>query len=98
MALVILIPGPSVYNLVATNNPQEAGRCFCEQTRQKWKFHLGRQFAGSFDEIGFGLAIDPSGNIIITGEFAGDTDFDPGPGNFILQIPKHGNTRFSLSN
>lgn len=38
----------------------------------------------------FGMALDPSGNIYTTGSFHGNTDFDPGPGLFMMSGPGQG--------
>jgi hypothetical protein len=39
--------------------------------------------AGGNDR-GYGVTIDPSGNVIITGSFSNFPDFDPGPGNVTI--------------
>lgn len=78
-------PGPAVYNLVP--NSAILGSwpdAFVAKLDANGDFIWAKQFDGVNNQIGFGLALDPSGNIIITGEFHGDTDFDPGPGIFNL--------------
>jgi len=41
-----------------------------------WAFRVG----GADDDRGNGLAVDGSGNVLVTGYFRGTADFDPGPG------------------
>ncbi|MFC2111141.1 SBBP repeat-containing protein [Bacteroidota bacterium] len=45
-----------------------------------WAQHIG----GVNDDIGFGIATDPSGNVYITGGFESTVDFDPGPNTYSL--------------
>ena len=44
-----------------------------------------RTFGGFHVEIGFGIAADPENSVIVTGEFQGIADFDPGEGEDIRQ-------------
>jgi hypothetical protein len=38
------------------------------------------QYAGTGDDKGYSVAVDPAGNIFTMGYFNYTTDFDPGPG------------------
>ena len=46
-----------------------------------WAISLG----GSNNDNGYALKIDDSDNVILTGSFQGTADFDPGPGQHLLQ-------------
>jgi beta-propeller repeat-containing protein/type IX secretion system substrate protein len=43
------------------------------------KFSWVKQLGGVTDDYSSGIAIDSSGNLLITGQFTGTADFDPGP-------------------
>ena len=45
---------------------------------------FAKSFGGIDPDFGSDIAIDPSGNIIITGTFQGSVDFDPGPGTQVF--------------
>jgi hypothetical protein len=44
---------------------------------------FAKSFGSTDPDFGSDIAIDPTGNIIITGSFQGSVDFDPGPGTQI---------------
>ncbi len=47
-------------------------------------FVWARQMGGTDSDLGFGVAVDGSGNVYTTGQFTGAADFDPGAGVFSL--------------
>ncbi len=47
-------------------------------------FLWARQSTGTFDTLGAGVALDPAGNVYVTGSFAGPVNFDPGHSNQTL--------------
>jgi len=67
-------PGPGIANLVATG----ASDIFFASYDPAGNFQWVRQIGGGVDEDVRDIAIDNSGNIVLTGLFANITDFDPG--------------------
>lgn len=47
-------------------------------------FEWGRQMGGSHGDYGMDVTTDNEGNILSTGHFVGNVDFDPGPGTHFL--------------
>lgn len=78
-------PGPAVYNLTANSTITGSwADAYVSKMDANGNLVWARQFDGAFGQEGFSLTVDPAGDIVITGVFAGNTDFDPGPGTFIL--------------
>jgi len=75
-------PGNGVYNLTS-NGDEDIYICKLDS---EGNFVWVRQVGGSSTDRAKDIAIDhPNGeNIVITGEFNGMCDFDPGPGTFII--------------
>ena len=75
-ATVDFDPGPGTFNLT--------WGIFVQKLDSAGNFVWAKDLGGtSFDE-GYGIAVDASDNVYITGIFAGTADFDPGPGIFNL--------------
>ena len=56
------------------------GDVFISVYNTNGEFQWARIFGGSMHDEARGVALDASGNLYITGLFAGSVDFDPGPG------------------
>lgn len=54
-------------------------------------FVWAKSFGGPTFDVGYGIAVDGSGNIYTTGYFQGTADFDPGAGTFTLTSSGYGN-------
>lgn len=72
-------PGPEQYNLTA-----DQGNTFILKLNSDGKFLQAVKFALHYNRA-YAIDIDNLGNIYTTGYFREETDFDPGPNEFILQ-------------
>ena len=79
-----LDPGPGIYN-VSTPFLTDI---YVVKLDPNGNFIWGKQIGGSrFDEC-YGFAVDPAGNVHLSGYFdSPDADFDPGPGVYNLNPP-----------
>lgn len=73
-------PGPGFEEAVSAGRSDAFVWKLDESGELVWAGTMG---GGNIDEI-FGCAIDPAGNLHITGSFRASGDYDPGPGNFEL--------------
>jgi len=73
-------PGPDSFNLTAVGGSD----VFVSKLDTNGDFVWARAMGGSGADIGWGIAVDNSGNVYTTGEFRFTTDFDPGPDSFHL--------------
>ncbi len=90
-------PGPGTTNLVSNGNLDFFVQKLDEYGNLLWVFSMGAEI----HDVGESIAIDPSGNIYVTGYFQGTVDFDPGPGinnltsngtnTFVLKLTPEGN-------
>ncbi len=78
-------PGPAVYTLTATPGPLIAPQdIFIASYDSAGNFNWARSVGNNFDDQGIGGAVDPYGNVLVTGYFSGTADFDPGSGVYNL--------------
>ncbi|HMK16864.1 MAG TPA: SBBP repeat-containing protein [Chitinophagaceae bacterium] len=75
-------PGPGTFNLIS--NDLTWSDAFITRLDANGNFVWARLITGTLDQYAHGIAIDPTGNVIVTGYFMGITDFDPGPGSVML--------------
>ena len=73
-------PGPGIYNL--TSNM--FANVFISKLNGSGNFNWAKQVGGPYDEIGYSIDVDASGNVYTAGMFMGTVDFDPGPGIYNL--------------
>jgi hypothetical protein len=66
-------PGLGVANLTA-------GGIFVSKLDASGSYVWGKALGGTGGEVGYGIAVDATGNVCTTGSFGGTGDFDPGPG------------------
>lgn len=78
-------PGPGVFNLFSAD-----GDTYLSKLDSNGNFVSAISVGGAGWQNGRGLALDPNGNIYLSGMFSGSPDFDPGPG--IFQLASAGST------
>ena len=76
-------PGPGTTNLTSAG----ADDLFVLKMDGAGNFVWARRVGGTLNDRGNGLAVDPLGNVYITGTFQQTVDFDPGPGTSNLSSP-----------
>lgn len=69
-------PGPAIFNLTSTG----AQDAYVQKLDASGNFLWARTFGGTGYEFTYGIEVDGSGNVYITGTFDGMVDFDPGAG------------------
>lgn len=73
-------PGPGAYELTSSGGIDG----FVSKLDAAGNFVWVGKLGGTGDELGMGIAVDVVGTVYLAGEFAGTTDFDPGPGTYNL--------------
>ncbi len=85
-------PGPGVFNLIASGNTDIFVLKLDPLGNFLWAHRFGGDRTGPGNvgtDVGNSLAVEASGNVVITGVFHDTADFDPGPAIFLLgeEIP-----------
>ena len=75
-------PGAAVFNLTAPVS--NSSDIFVSKLDGNGNFIFAKQIGGVGTDYGRGIALDPSGNILVTGDIEHLVDFDPGPGTFFV--------------
>lgn len=75
---VDLDPGSGTFNLTSAGNKD----VYVQKLDSNGNFLWAKAIGGSGNDFGSAIAIDPTGNIYITGNFNGTADFDPGSGTY----------------
>jgi hypothetical protein len=73
-------PGPGAYGMASNGNVD----IYISKLDAAGNFVWAKQFGSINSDIGRGIAVDASGNVITIGTFRGSVDFDPGAGTFSL--------------
>lgn len=76
-------PGAGVATLTATDTSDAFVAKYDATGGYVWAFRLGGAGSSPLPDqssVGRGIDIDATGSIVVTGQFAGSGDFDPGPG------------------
>jgi hypothetical protein len=69
-------PGAATSTLTSTGNAD----VFLAKYSASGGLVFAHRFGGTNEDIGYGLVLDGSGNVYVTGSFRGTVDFDPGAG------------------
>lgn len=69
-------PGPAVYNLTSSGIDD----IFIQKLDSNGNFLWATSVGSTGDDQTYSLAVDPFGNVLITGYYQGTVDFDPGSG------------------
>lgn len=69
-------PGSSVFNLTSSSSTDQD--IFIAKLNLSGNFIWAKRIGGNGNDQGVDLIIDPSDNIVVTGNFHGTVDFDPG--------------------
>jgi RHS repeat-associated protein len=73
--------GPSTFTLSSAGEQDAYMTRLTADGNFEWAVRLG----GNLTDHGIGIEVDANGSAIVTGDFSGSGDFDPGPGVFTLQ-------------
>jgi hypothetical protein len=77
-------PGPDVFMLEA-NGENDA---YVSNFDKDGNFNQAKSFGGTGKDKAMDVSVDSSGNILLTGQFEGIVDFDPGPGIYELEASR----------
>ncbi len=72
-------PGAGIFNLSASNSDT-----YILKLSSSGNLVFAKQLSPAGDDRGWGITLDGAGSILVTGEFSGAGDFDPGAGSFLL--------------
>lgn len=70
-------PGPGVYTLSTSGNPYTTD-VFVVKLNISGGFEWARQLGGNLNDAGTGIAVAGNGDVLVTGNFKGTADFNPG--------------------
>ncbi|MEO8086690.1 MAG: T9SS type A sorting domain-containing protein [Bacteroidota bacterium] len=73
-------PGAAVFNLTSAGGSD----IFIHKLSAAGNLIWAKRIGGAMSDVGFSVAIDATGNLLLTGSFGGTVDFDPGVGVFNL--------------
>lgn len=89
-------PGPGVYNLVSSGSAT-ASDIFVLKLDKNGDLLWAKRIGGTgIVDRAFSLTLDSADNVLVSGQFVGTVDFDPGPGVFNLTPLNAGSNGFIL--
>lgn len=75
-------PGSGIFNMTSAGQVD----IFVLKLNSSGAFLWAKSMGSFYDDHGYSIKTDPAGNVITTGRFMMQTDFDPGPSGFPLGI------------
>jgi hypothetical protein len=79
-------PGVGTFNIISAGSSD----AFVSKLDVSGNFVWAKNLGGSATDIGYGIAVDPSGNVHTTGYYTGTADFDPNAGTVNLTTVSSG--------
>ncbi len=97
---------PSPAKAVFKARSRDNADVFVAAFRPDGSYHWTKAFGGRASEVGWGIAVDGKDDIVVTGQFEGKADFDPGRGKdrrtsggtrdvFIIKLSSRGTYRWT---
>ncbi len=77
-------PGPDTYYMISTGNQPLYADGFVLKLSPEGEFNWAVQVGGEGQDWANGVTVDPFNDILVTGEFYTDVDFDPGSQEYIM--------------
>ncbi len=77
-------PGAGTTSLTASGSSDIFFAKYTASGNLQFAKNIGSTYSGSVNEVAYGITVDASENIFITGGFLGTADFDPGAGTATL--------------
>jgi len=74
-------PSSGTFNMTTSPNRNDA---FVHKLDQNGNFVWAKRIGGDRDDYGYGIAVDGSGNVITTGQYRANVDFNPNAGTHWL--------------
>ncbi len=77
-------PGPGSFLLTTTPTPNDNADAFVAKYSPTGAFLWAQRIGSTNFDVAYDLALDPAGNLWVTGSYMGTVDFDAGPGTHTL--------------
>lgn len=85
-------PCPGLFNLTANDADEGYQDIYISKLNSEGDFVWAKSIGNSYIDKGRAIALDGANNVYVTGQFRYNTDFDPGPDQFLLPGPGFSNS------